>query len=525
MPEILSVHNSGNAGHELLNTSSEGSVSSLLKAVNHKSKSRLNLVRFFKGPGNHVNDSNLNVNDKRDALNTLLSPNGDLHHNALFARDNISESSIVLDMTPQQNQHPVIYLQKQIESGVDAAQGPRRSNGSDSSLVKKSQKLKRFLKISSSSDVVNMAQGRHDTDSRRGVSPRAVVTDRNSHQLILYLAQDAQAVIKKYGLPGKMLGEGVSGSVSVIEGDGGLFAVKRFRPRSSRDSLADLSRKVTFEFCTGTILHHENVIETLGLLQDDDMFLVVMEYCPYDLFTLVMSDLMSKEEIWCYFKQLCNGVKYLHSQGLVHRDLKLDNCVVTTQGILKLIDFGSAVIYKATDEDIITMAKGIVGSDPYLAPELLTEIYYDPRPLDVWSIAIMYYCMVVKRFPWKKPREDVSSFKLFCQEPEDESDCSRGPQRISRVLPRQSRELISKMLIIQPEKRISIDAVVKDPWFISIDCCTNKHKGTHVTKEHTHNLVTEDAVKELNEKREQEQALKKEQREPNSSLGINANES
>lgn len=122
------------------------------------------------------------------------------------------------------------------------------------------------------------------------------------------------------------------------------------------------------------------------------------------IFNLVMSNLMTQDEVNCYFKQLCHGVNYLHSMGLAHRDLKLDNCVVTKDGILKLIDFGSAVVFQYPYEDTIVKSHGIVGSDPYLAPELLKQTSYDPRVADVWSIAIIFYCMVLKRFPWKAPK-------------------------------------------------------------------------------------------------------------------------
>ena len=67
-----------------------------------------------------------------------------------------------------------------------------------------------------------------------------------------------------------------------------------------------------------------------------------MEYAPYDLFSVVMSGSMSRPEIYCVFRQICDGVSYLHGMGLAHRDIKLDNCVMTTNNIVKLIDFGIA---------------------------------------------------------------------------------------------------------------------------------------------------------------------------------------
>lgn len=138
-----------------------------------------------------------------------------------------------------------------------------------------------------------------------------------------------------------------------------------------------------------------------------------MEYAPYDLFSVVMSQKMLQPEIYCVFRQICEGVEYLHSIGLAHRDLKLDNCVMTTKNHVKLIDFGTATVFHYPGKKL-TKASGVVGSDPYLAPEVLTHDTYDPRKTDVWSVAIIFLCMVLRRFPWTipDPKHDPS-FKAF----------------------------------------------------------------------------------------------------------------
>ena len=161
-----------------------------------------------------------------------------------------------------------------------------------------------------------------------------------------------------------------------------------------------------------------------------------MEYAPYDLFSVVMSSKMCRPEIYCVFRQICDGVEYLHEMGLAHRDLKLDNCVMTTNNVVKLIDFGTATVFhypgKAQQK-----ATGIVGSDPYLAPEVITQENYDPRKTDVWSVAIIFMCMVLRRFPWKIPdakadpsfRAFVNSHPELCQKPTPRVSPSREKLR------------------------------------------------------------------------------------------------
>jgi len=138
-----------------------------------------------------------------------------------------------------------------------------------------------------------------------------------------------------------------------------------------------------------------------------------MEFAPFDLFSVVMSGKMCRPEIYCVFRQICDGVEYLHEMGLAHRDLKLDNCVMTSENVVKLIDFGTATVFHYPGKTH-TPATGIVGSDPYLAPEVLTSDTYDPRKTDVWSLAIIFLCMVLRRFPWKIPDPKTDpSFKAF----------------------------------------------------------------------------------------------------------------
>lgn len=234
-------------------------------------------------------------------------------------------------------------------------------------------------------------------------------------------SDEYSSLVQKYGKLGKILGSGAGGSVRLLTrpSDGVTFAVKEFRPRKPGEQLKDYAKKCTAEFCIGSTLHHPNIIKTLDIIDHDNQYFEIMEYCPVDFFAVVMSGKMTRSEINCCLRQMTEGLKYLHEMGLAHRDLKLDNCVMTRDGILKLIDFGSAVVFRYPFEDTTVKAHGVVGSDPYLAPEVLTLKEYDPQPVDVWSIAIIYCCMTLKRFPWKAPKQSDPSFKLYSM-PDDE---------------------------------------------------------------------------------------------------------
>lgn len=216
--------------------------------------------------------------------------------------------------------------------------------------------LKRFLKIGGSN--------RHK-EVKRAASPSPVtkpgVKTPPHHKSTQQLPfGDDHGLTSRYGKLGKVLGAGAGGSVRLMKrsSDGTTFAVKEFRARHSYETEREYAKKVTAEFCIGSTLHHGNVIETLDIIQEKGKWYEVMEYAPYDLFAIVMTGKMSREEVACSFLQILSGVTYLHSMGLAHRDLKLDNVVVNEFGIMKIIDFGSASMFRYPFESELVLASG-----------------------------------------------------------------------------------------------------------------------------------------------------------------------
>ncbi|KAG8527501.1 uncharacterized protein KY384_007653 [Bacidia gigantensis] len=431
--------------------------------------------------------------------------------------------------------------------------------------------LKRFFGI-----------GSHHHKTKRSASPAASLRGsvdkksgiktppRHGSSIAVPFADD-HGLEKKYGKFNKILGSGAGGSVKLLKrsSDGRTFAVKQFRDRHNYESQRDYNKKVTAEFCIGSTLHHGNIIETLDIIQEAGHWFEVMEYAPFDLFAIVMTGKMTREEVTCCFLQIVNGVAFLHGSGLAHRDLKLDNVVVNENGIMKIIDFGSASVFKYPFETDIILASGVVGSDPYLAPEVYDERKYDPQPADVWSLAIIFACMTLRRFPWKAPRLSDNSFKMFVAEPhtnpedilqkelagkerakstatspqiaaerkssaehgsdqshhhhhhhhhpekrEDDSSAKvgdtarnsvaapanradgskgeviRGPWRLLRLLPRETRSIMGAMLKTDPKQRATLDEIMADPWISNAAVCQQLEHGD-VLRAGTHPHVLE----------------------------------
>ncbi|KAI7852446.1 kinase-like domain-containing protein [Circinella umbellata] len=321
--------------------------------------------------------------------------------------------------------------------------------------------------------------------------PLLVSKSTNSSVSDLSFANEFNKDIEgRYGKWGRFVGKGAGGSVRVIRRstDNKTFAVKQFRKRFPNENEKEYVKKVTAEFCIGSTLHNPNIIETLDLIQEKSSFYEIMEYAPNDLFNIVMSGKMTREEIACTWRQMLNGVQYLHSMGIAHRDLKLDNMMLDERGIVKIIDFGCSVVYKYPFEDKIHRTKGICGSDPYIAPEQYSAPDYDPAASDLWSCAIVFICMTIRRFPWRIPRASQDqSYKNFV------NPNSQGAQRLFKLLPREAREIFSRILETDPTKRCSLQDILSDPWIANIPMCTPASPAHN----HMHHLLVRPSSQEV----------------------------
>jgi len=125
------------------------------------------------------------------------------------------------------------------------------------------------------------------------------------------------------------------------------------------------------------------------------------------------------------------------------------------------------------------LSLGISGSDPYIAPEVFTALEHDPRLADVWSLGIIFVCMTLCRFPWKLAKLDTdSSYEAYA------NPSGAGKTRLLKLMPREARPILSRMLEIDPKKRVHMEEVLQDSWVKSIEACTAEESCLY----HSHHL-------------------------------------
>lgn len=313
------------------------------------------------------------------------------------------------------------------------------------------------------------------------------------------------------GKRGKCLGKGATAEVRIMAGRNpaaeDLVAVKEFRPRDKDESEEDYVMKIKSEYSIAKSLHHPNIVETVRLCTNRGRWNHVMEFCNYgELYSLVERGLFnanngyySQDDRLCFFKQLLRGVDYLHSHGIAHRDIKLENLLLSKEGHLKISDFGVAEVFSGEHPgvragggecgrnmgEVRLSSPGICGSLPYIAPEVLEKKGpYDPRPLDIWSCALVYMTMTVGGVPWQAAKPEVKLYNDFKKgwdewlQTHPDGKIHDGPdghpkggRLFSRIDPPAVKRLLFKMLHPDPAKRITIRELVETKYVKNIDCC------------------------------------------------------
>ena len=120
---------------------------------------------------------------------------------------------------------------------------------------------------------------------------------------------------------------------------------------------------------------------------------------------IVQEQRFTEEQARFYFRQLCEGVKYCHDQGICHRDLKPENLLVDDHGNLKISDFGLSAMYTGgTDAGgRAELLHTTCGTPNYVAPEVLNDKGYDGFAADMWSMGVILYVLLAGYLPFDEP--------------------------------------------------------------------------------------------------------------------------
>lgn len=204
-------------------------------------------------------------------------------------------------------------------------------------------------------------------------------------------------------------------------------------------------------------LSHVNIIKTYGYM--DITNTLMLEYIDgYDLVELLNGYKKTIHEIKYYFKQMALALEYCHHKKIIHRDIKLENFMINSNNIIKLIDFEFA--------GKIHSCNILCGTIEYLAPELVEQYYNYGNTVnakysyksDIWALGITLYCMVTKVHPYCDLK--------YCRDKNEtilEAIIENGPN-YEIINDDKLKNLLERMLDKDPATRYSIKDIIECEW-------------------------------------------------------------
>lgn len=263
-------------------------------------------------------------------------------------------------------------------------------------------------------------------------------------------------------IKGEVLGKGSFGTVREFIHKNSLerFAVKIIKIERIAKMGKTFETDVKEEMRLCRKLNHSNVMRMVEIHSTEKKIYIFMEYCAGVLSEFIESAPLKHLPKWQshhYFCQLIEGLKYIHSKGMFHRDIKPDNLLVNNSDVIKIADFGQTCAISAFAlNDLIS---GFEGSRLYQPPELfLPDIeLYSGSKFDIWSSGVLLFKMISGIYPY------LNEDKADIYDPNAYNDITY-PEMIRNDL--QLLNLFQRIFVIDFNERITVREMKTHSWFV-----------------------------------------------------------
>ncbi|XP_018599415.1 serine/threonine-protein kinase PAK 5 isoform X2 [Scleropages formosus] len=245
------------------------------------------------------------------------------------------------------------------------------------------------------------------------------------------------------------IGEGSTGIVCIAteKHSGKQVAVKKMDLRKQQ------RRELLFnEVVIMRDYHHENVVDMYNSYLVGDELWVVMEFLEGGALTdIVTHTRMNEEQIATVCLSVLRALSYLHTQGVIHRDIKSDSILLTSDGRIKLSDFG----FCAQVSKEVPKRKSLVGTPYWMAPEVISRLPYGTE-VDIWSLGIM----VIEMVDGEPPYFNEPPLQAMRRIRDNLPPRLKESHKVSSVL----RAFLDLMLVREPSQRATAQELLQHPF-------------------------------------------------------------
>ncbi|BFG27944.1 hypothetical protein CerSpe_142180 [Prunus speciosa] len=200
-------------------------------------------------------------------------------------------------------------------------------------------------------------------------------------------------------------------------------------------------------------VRHPNIVQLFEVMATKAKIYFVMEYVRGgELFNKVAKGRLKEEVARKYFQQLISAVGFCHARGVYHRDLKPENLLLDENGDLKVSDFGLSAVSDEIRQD--GLFHTFCGTPAYVAPEVLGRKGYDAAKVDIWSCGVVLFVLMAGYLPFHDQNVMAMYKKIY-----------KGEFRCPRWFSAELVRLLTRLLDINPDTRITIAEVMENRWF------------------------------------------------------------
>ena len=218
----------------------------------------------------------------------------------------------------------------------------------------------------------------------------------------------------------------------------------------SKLKIQNLIKQLNLEIEIMYKVHHPHIMQLINHFEDDDNFFMIMPYASRgQLYNLIKKNTKLDQKMTAQFlRETISAVKYLHEHNIIHRDIKPENILLDKNYRVKLSDFGWSNFCKPDEK-----RKTYCGTPEYLSPEMAKKLPHDYR-VDIWSLGVLLF-------------ECLAGYPPFSGQNEGELLRNIKQLKIHWPIdfPPLAKNLVLKILKVNPEERPSLDEILKHSWF------------------------------------------------------------